>query len=80
MTALDYERVENDLHQHLNPLSTFVPGGLQNTYGWSTGLGLCYFLLFVFVLRRFVCFRRERRRRNFLSHKKSHCYVRQCFF
>lgn len=44
MTALDYERVEQDLQQQLNPLSTFAPGGLQNAYGWSTGIGLCVVL------------------------------------
>lgn len=36
MTALDYQRVEQDLQQQLLPLTTFQSAGLQAVHGWST--------------------------------------------
>lgn len=36
MTALDYQRVEQDLQQQLHPLNTFQSTGLQGVHGWST--------------------------------------------
>lgn len=39
MTPFDFERVEQELTQQINPtnLNTFVSKSLQNATGWSTG-------------------------------------------
>lgn len=40
MTGIDYQRVEQELQQQIQPLSSLPLGGLQ-AHGWSTGpLGL----------------------------------------
>lgn len=45
MTTSDYERVEQELNQHISPssLNNFVSKSLQNAAGWSSagGLGKC---------------------------------------
>lgn len=42
MTTSDYERVEQELNQHINPsnLNNFVSKSLQNAAGWSSAGGL----------------------------------------
>lgn len=35
MTAMDYQRVEQELQCQLNP-AMFAPAGLQGAHGWST--------------------------------------------
>lgn len=36
MTELDYQRIEQELQQTLNPLSNYKGAGLQGAHGWST--------------------------------------------
>lgn len=36
MGELDFQRVEQELQQQLNPVASLQPAGLQHTHGWST--------------------------------------------
>lgn len=50
MIGIDYQRVEQELQQHVQPLSSLPLSGLQ-AHGWSSGpLGLCtiYFYFIVY--------------------------------
>ncbi|KAJ8967898.1 hypothetical protein NQ317_015420 [Molorchus minor] len=37
MSGLDYQRVEQELQQQLQPFPNFQAGGLQGAHGWSSG-------------------------------------------
>lgn len=43
MGELDFQRVEQELQQQLNPVAALQSTGLQNTQGWSTApLGIYF--------------------------------------